>query len=609
MISFYKKILNLLNQRERRNLYLLLGMIIVMGILEMVVVASILPFLAVLSNPVIIQKNQYLSLIYNYLKFTNINDFLLFLGVSVFTVVIFGLGFKSITLYALARFTNMRNYSISSRLLKGYLSQPYVWFLNRHSSDLGRKILSEVDLIVATALKPAMHLLAQSVAVTFVVALIVFVEPKVALIAFLVLGGCYTFIYSALRKYLSLIGKDRMAANKERFQIIQEALGGIKEAKVMGLEDIYIRRFRNPAHRFSRHQAVKQLIGELPRHILEAISFGGMLMLVIFLLFKESGTLESVLPLVGLYAVAGVRLLPAIQQIYNGISSIRYAMPALNTLHGDLETTGMLGTNIRNSKRTTQDPIKLIHQLELDDINFTYPNAESFTLQGLNLIIKANTTVGVVGSTGAGKTTVVDLILGLLEPQQGEIRVDGVPLTQVTIANWQQNIGYIPQHIFLTDDSVAANIAFGVPESEIDMAAVERAAQIADIHQFVIDDMPLGYNTLVGERGIRISGGQRQRIGIARALYRDPDVLIMDEATSALDSITEKAVMDAIHNLSSKKTIIIIAHRLTTIKECNTIFMLEHGRLIKNGTYEELLSNSDSFFRIASDQNKSCQNG
>ena len=232
-------------------------------------------------------------------------------------------------------------------------------------------------------------------------------------------------------------------------------------------------------------------------------------------------------------------------------------------------------------------------------MHFTYPEAERPALQGLSLLVPARTTVGIVGGTGAGKTTAVDIMLGLLDPTQGRLLVDGVPITRDNRRDWQRSIGYVPQQIFLTDASVAANIAFGLPPAAIDQAAVERAARTAELHDFVIGELPEGYATLVGERGVRLSGGQRQRIGIARALYHDPDVLILDEATSALDNLTEKAVMDAVHNLGHAKTIVMIAHRLTTVRDCDIIFMLEQGRVVASGSYDELIAHSRQFRALA----------
>jgi ATP-binding cassette, subfamily B, bacterial PglK len=292
--------------------------------------------------------------------------------------------------------------------------------------------------------------------------------------------------------------------------------------------------------------------------------------------------------------MAGMKLFPALQAIYNNLASIRYSTEALEKLHHSVMSL---------SDPVPQDlsapPLKLTKSLELRDLRFRYPGAEVNSLDGLSLTIPAFSTIGIVGGTGAGKTTVIDLILGLLRPDGGEIRVDGQVITDDRVRAWQKSLGYVPQAIYLSDDTVAANIAFGVAPEHIDRDAVERAARIANLHDFVTTDLPQAYDTLVGERGVRLSGGQRQRIGIARALYHNPDVLILDEATSALDNLTEKAVMEAVHNLGHAKTVIMIAHRLSTVQECDTIFLLERGKLEAQGPYDQLIAENASFRKLA----------
>lgn len=576
------------------------GMILVMGLMEIVGVGSIMPFLSVLSNPEVVQENAYLSIVYEELGFTSTNSFLLFLGVGVFFLVTAGLVFKALTHYAMARFAHMRNYTLSTRLLQVYLSRPYSWFLGRHSADIGKTVLSEVQQVIMFALLPTVRLLAHSVVVLFLFALILFVDPFITLCAVVLFGGAYAGIYLGFRKYLARIGADRVRANQARFQIAQEALGGIKEVKAAGLESGYLQSFGKPARRFAKTLANNQVLTEVPRFLLEAIAVGGMLILILMLLALREGDFRQVLPAIGVFAFAGMRLLPALQKVYQSVSKLRFGRPALDVLHSDLiemDDASAQKIKPRFDLRRIQ-PIGLKQQLELVNINFTYPGAKQAAIHDLNFRIAAKHTVGFVGPTGAGKTTVVDLIMGLLIPDSGEILVDDKQITGDNVRAWQRSIGYVPQQIFLADDTVAANIAFGVPPEEIDMAAVERCGRTAELHDFVISEMPYGYETMVGERGVRLSGGQRQRIGIARALYHDPDVLILDEATSALDNMTERAVMDAVHNLGHQKTIIIIAHRLTTVKPCDCIYFLEHGRLVMSGTYDQLFEQSADFQKL-----------
>jgi ABC-type multidrug transport system fused ATPase/permease subunit len=594
MIAIYRKIFDLLDPQERRRFWQLLGLIMLMGLLDMAGVASILPFLAVVSDPAVITENPQLAMLYGWSGLANPDSFLILFGGLVFGFVIFSLGFKTLTLYAIARFSQMRNHSISTRLLASYLSQPYVWFLNHHSADLGKSVLAEVQSLVGGVLIPAMRLLAQTVSLGFLVILLILVNPGVALTAAIGLGGAYVLIFLAVRRYLGRIGKIRLEANKARFQIAQEVMGGIKEVKLMGLETAYLTRFRAPSRAMATSTANAQITGELPRHLLEGIAFGGMIALIISLLLKEGGNLADILPVLGVFAFAALRMFPAVQQIYHSLTLMRSNGMVLTQIHRDIMAMQVA------SAGPSAPALHLRQTLDLVDVHYAYPQTETSALKGLSLSIRANTTVGIVGGTGAGKTTAVDVMLGLLAPQAGELRVDGVVITPENLRAWQNSVGYVAQQIFLIDDSVAANIAFGIAAEAIDMAAVERAARVANLHDFVMGELPQGYQTAVGERGVRLSGGQRQRIGIARALYHDPDVLLLDEATSALDNLTERAVMEAVHNLGHDKTIIMIAHRLTTVRDCDMIFLLENGQLAAQGRYEDLVRDNEIFRRMAS---------
>lgn len=597
MVEFYRKLLDILNPYERRRFFLLLGMILVMGLVEVLGVASIVPFMYVISDPDAVAKNAYLARAYAWLGFEDPQTFMIFLGFVVFGIVVFGLLFKAFTQYAIYRFTMRRNYSISSRMLEGYLHQPYTWFLHRNSAEVASAVLAEVQEVVNKSLLPGMRFIASSVVVLFLVGLLVIAQPLVALSAALVLGLAYGAIYLSLRQMLERIGRERRLANRARFRVANEATGGIKDLKLMGLEESFLSRYRAAAIRVAEHDAMISAIGDVPRFVLEAIAFGGLLFFVLFLLVQSEGSLVDIIPILALYAFAGVRLFPALQEVFRSLSNIRFGRATLDRLYEDIQENEAAAA--RRPPRLEGPALRLNERLELVDVHYAYPQAERAALRGLDLTIKARTTVGIIGGTGAGKTTTVDLILGLLDPDRGELRVDGMPITGANLRAWQQSIGYVPQQIFLTDDTITANIAFGLKKKDIDQAAVERAARIAELHDFVMEELPQGYDTLVGERGVRLSGGQRQRVGIARALYHDPDVLILDEATSALDNLTERAVMDAVHNLGHAKTIIMIAHRLTTVQECDVIFMLEHGKLVAAGRYEELLASNGKFRAMA----------
>ena len=600
MIQTFRKMIDLLTPQEKRRLYMLLGLIMVAGLAEMISVAAILPFMAVLSRPEMLESHERIMSVYHGLNFSSPQSFMIFLGIAVFCLVVFGLLFSTVTQYAIYRYSSMRSYSISGRLLRSYLFQPYPWFLNRHSSDLGVTVLAEVGQMVTQAMVPGMRMLSQAVVALFLIALLVVARPMVAVVASTVVVGCYCAIYLGVRHYLTRMGNVKRIANHDRFKIAGEAFGGIKEVKLMGLEETYLRRFEQPSRRMAVAASGVAVVGELPRNILKAIALGGILFFVLYLLVTGDGNLSSVLPILGLYAFAGIRLFPALQMVYVGSTSLRAARPILDKLHKDMRRHQLIGGGkLAAAEPVVETAMALNQQLELADLHYVYPGAERAAVVGLSLAIPARSTVGLVGGTGAGKTTAVDLILGLLEPQAGEIRVDGVPITAENRRAWQNSIGYVPQQIFLTDASVSANIAFGIEPKDIDQARVERAARIAELHDFVVQELPKGYATLVGERGVRLSGGQRQRIGIARALYHDPEVLIMDEATSALDNVTERAVMDAVHNLGHAKTIILIAHRLSTVRGCDMIFMLERGQVVDAGSYDELLNTSQKFRALA----------
>ncbi len=580
-----KKILFLLSSQERKQVAFLMFMILIMAILDTIGVASILPFMAVLTNPSLIETNIFLKSIFNSLTKFGVNnneEFLFILGLIVLLLLIISLSFKALTTYAQLRFVHMREYSISKRLVEGYLRQPYSWYLNRNSAELGKNILSEVSLVINSSIKPLMELIAKGMVAFALISLLIITDPKLAFFVGFLIICFYGLIFYFARNFLDKIGKQRLSKNNLRFKTLSESFGAIKEVKVGGLEQKYTNQFSEAAKPFARTQALAQIIGQLPRFILEAIAFGGIMLIILYLIGK-TGNFNASLPIISLYVFAGYRLMPAFQQIYASITSMTYINSALNKLYDDFKALKKYNLNENLSV------MHCVKKIELININYNYPNSSRTALQNINLQIPAKSIVGFIGATGSGKTTTIDIILGLLEAQKGILKVDGQIITNKNLKSWQKSIGYVPQHIYLSDDTISANIAFGEEVKNINYNAVERSSKIANLHDFIIEELPEKYQTKIGERGVRLSGGQRQRIGIARALYLNPKVLILDEATNALDSQTEDDVMSEIIKISRDITIIIIAHRLKTLKNCNIIYKFKDGKLLHQGKFNEIL--------------------
>lgn len=600
MLKIFHKLYDILDARERWLTLLVFIVMILVALLETMGVASIMPFMAVLANPGVVETNQYLAAVYAVMSFDSKDKFLFFLGVLFLVLVLGSLALKALAFWMQVRFSATRNHSWSCRLIKNYLNQPYDWFLNQHSGMLGASVLNEISKLVHGVLFPAIQLVSNGLVALFLLALMVAVDPVLAMVVALVLGVAYSTLFYFVRHYIRRIGEESRLANRERFKIAQEAFGGVKDVKVAGLEAIFVERYRVPSLGMTRREVAIKILSELPSFIMQALVLGGIMVMLLYFLASRGG-LQEALPVFSLYAFAGYRMMPSLQSIYRFLSEIRYNAAVLESLYPDLQLIQRdTAANIASVAVSGKlEPLGLHEALELDDISYRYPGADKQALKAVSLKIPACSTVGLVGPTGSGKTTLVDMILGLLQPENGVLVADGKQLSPNLRRAWQLSIGYVPQHIYLSDDTISSNIAFGIPVSQIDQSAVESASRAANLHEFVTNELPDGYTTIVGERGVRLSGGQRQRIGIARALYRNPDILIMDEATSALDNLTEHAVMDAVYNLGKKKTIILIAHRLTTVRECDQIYYLEQGRIIAAGKYDELLATNPRFRLMA----------
>ena len=599
MYKSIKKLYLEFSNEERKRLLLLALLVIITGLFQVLGIASIFPFIAVAADPGVIDQNEYLLTVKNYLHVSDNRDFIVLLGGIVFIALVLTNLFLAFSTWVTMRFTAEIKNNLALRLLKSYLNESYLFHLNRNSAELSKNILAEVTRVVNGGILSVINMISNGFTVLCILFFLILVDPVVSLIVGLTLGCSYGLIYLLIRSRLKLTGQVVIQLYSDRVRYIHEALGGIKELKIMGREKKYFDQFRCVSEELVDHDVFHSSAARLPRFLLETVSFGGIVAVAIYLVAVR-GDEGVVLPMISLYAFAGYRLMPALQAIYQATATITHDIAAVDLFYDDIKSMGDGVENLFSDLSGDEVggaglPMKLYENLEVVDLCFNYPNTNKKAVKDLSLSIGANTSIGIIGTSGSGKSTLVDIILGLLRQQQGRVNVDGVPLTEKNLRAWQANIGYVPQVIFLADSNISANIAFGVADVLIDQCAVEKAAKMANIHAFITDELEQGYETIVGERGVRLSGGQRQRIGIARALYHDPSLLVLDEATSALDSGTEQAVMEAVNSLAHKKTIIMIAHRLSTVKDCDKLIWLENGEVKAEGKYDELISTSASF--------------
>lgn len=565
-----KKAYSLLISQEKKGLKSLTIFMFIMAIVEVVCIAALLPFMNVVMDTSKIYSSELLNSIYTFADIPEKN-FVVLLGISSFCLILFSSIVQIYVNKKLFNYTWGLNHTLSSRLITKYLKNDYDFFLNRNSSELTKNIITEVQQVVYGIFFSIVTIISRALVILMVLIFLLLVDPLASLAVGIVIVGGYLLIYTFMKKLIMVEGQNRVKAHEARFKAISESIGGIKEIKLMNKEEIFLKNFENPSKNFSISTANNNIYQMIPKSVMEVLALGGIL-LVIILSYIAVGDAKTVMPIATVYAFAGYRLMPSLQTIFRALAEMKYNSRPLNILYDDLH-------DFKFEKIANEQKNKFVFSknLSFKNISFSYSKESKNILENISIELKYGKSLAIKGTTGSGKTTLIDILLGLLKPTSGYIEVDGVQIDESNLKDWQQNIAYVPQFIFLLDDTVAANIAFG--DENIDMERIKRAANQAMLDD-VIENLDNGFETQVGEDGVKLSGGQRQRIGLARALYRLPRLLILDEATSALDEVTESKVMKNIYNFSNNCTVIMIAHRLSTIEKADEIIDLSNNEVL-----------------------------
>lgn len=546
-----------------------------------------------LSKPDALQTSDLLSKTYQFFGFTSYPDFVIATGCFIiFTIALANLLGIATQYYHLKFSWNMAH-KMSTGLLKVYAQKPYKYYLNQNTADMRAYLINEVVALTSGVLIPIIEFISRALTCVIILILLMMVSVSATLTMGGILGGAYALIYMGRQKMLKRLGKEKIAANTNRFRFLEEMLTGIKTVKTYQAQQFFYDRFARESKKFSLIQPKVQMTYATPKYILEIVAIGGVVAITMYF-FVTSGDLLKSLPRLTLYAMAGYRLLPALQKAFAAIAKVKHSMPSLHKLYDDL----LLIKEVESLEGPAQAPMSFEEKVAFRDVNFRYDPEGEDVLYKLNLEIKKGEIVAFVGATGSGKTTLIDILTGLLTPTAGQLEVDDQVLNSGNMEAWQRNIAYVPQEVYLYDDTVRANVTFGLGIDRFDEKRMDEALQMAGIYEFVTNQLPEGIETVIGERGVRLSGGQRQRLGLARALYANPKLLVLDEATSALDNITEKEIIKSLLSLPDDLTIVMIAHRLSTVQYADDIFLLEEGNIANHGTYKELISSNDTFRKM-----------
>ena len=565
-MKMLRKLDALLTRQDKRFLIVLLFFSIIISIIETAGISVIMPFISVAGDFSQIHRHSYYETVYQWLGFQRESDFVIAFGVVLILFYLFRSAINLFYFYLLARFSKGRYHLIAYRLFESYVGMPYRHFIDRNSGELTKTIVNEAQNL--TQLLSAILFMVSEVFIVFLIyAMLLYVNWKITLLLTLILFFNALFMTRTVSRIIERQGIRRETFQKRFYEVITTTLGNFKMIKLRGNESKIMQRFSEASYGFARANIIHETLAHFPRLFLEAIGFSLVALIVIYLIYKYQTDIASAFALLSMFVLGLYRLMPSVNRIMTGYNQILFYSRSLEIVHNDL---------FYEVEDLGDEPITFRKAIRLEHLSFAYEGGKP-VLEDINLVIRKGEKVAFTGESGSGKSTLVDLIIGLYRPQKGTIYIDETELSERNVKSWRRKIGYIPQTIYLFDGTVAENVAMNEPIDEARIIEVLRQANIWDF----LAEHHQGLNTHVGEGGVKLSGGQKQRIAIARALYTDPEVLVLDEATSALDNETEARIMEEIYRISRDKTLIIVAHRLSTLEGCEKIYRLEKGRLLR----------------------------
>jgi ABC-type multidrug transport system fused ATPase/permease subunit len=590
MLTTLRQCLSLLDAPARWRWAGLIPLAMVSAVLETIGAASVFTLIKIVDDPAQAHSFPGVSTLVALLPWTD--DQAIILSCTAL-VALFYTAKNSVLIigaYLQNRVVTRSIVTVSQYLLRGYLLAPYAFHFRRNSAELIRNLNDSTDVVFRLFLAPAVAIGSESLVVTGLVTILLLAAPLVTLIAILVLATLFALLSHLTRRFFTRWGAEEHTLKQALLQTLQQSLGGVKEIKVMGRERFFYETFAALQRTLARTLRLRSTLALTPHVFVETLFICGILVVVV-LVVVQGGLRAEILPLLGLYAYVGFRVIPSTNRIFMYVNAIRSGTAAVEQLVHDFQVLQQYGVDAADT--TIPPELPFTDRITLEQVSYWYEGASEPALQDISMSIRRGESIGIVGATGSGKSTLIDLILGLLQPSSGHITVDGRDIAFQARA-WQRQLGYVPQHFFLIDDSLRCNIALGIEESRIDESRVRNAVCLAQLERLVAT-LPEGLETRIGERGVRLSGGERQRIAIARALYHEPAVLIFDEATSALDQHTERELTRAMEALQGQKTMLIIAHRLTTVRQCDRLFFLHNGRMAGCGSFAELMKRHADF--------------